>query len=165
MLRAGGVGVLPTDTLYGLVGLARRPKTVQRIYRLKRRAPPKPFIILIDSLMDLNRFGTKINPQTRRVLTRLWPGPISVVLPSRRPKTLAFRMPRNKPLRRILKQTGPLVAPSANPEGKKPAETIKEAKKYFGGKVDFYLSAGKRLAGPPSTLVALDENGRITVLR
>ena len=37
-LNDGGVGVLPTDTLYGLVGSALIPETVERIYELKRRS-------------------------------------------------------------------------------------------------------------------------------
>ena len=64
-------------------------------------------------------------------------------------------MPKSKQLISLLKKTGPLVAPSANPEGEKPAETILEAKKYFGNQIDAYVSAQKRLSGKPSTLVSL----------
>ncbi len=47
VLRRGGVGVMPTDTIYGIVGSALRPSTVRRIYRLRRRNLRKPMIILI----------------------------------------------------------------------------------------------------------------------
>jgi L-threonylcarbamoyladenylate synthase len=63
-------------------------------------------------------------------------------------------MPRKATLRNFLKRTGPLVAPSANPEGEKPAETIAEAETYFGSRVDFYLSGGRK-KGNPSTLISL----------
>ena len=69
-------------------------------------------------------------------------------------KTLAFRLPKSAKLQALLKKTGPLVAPSANPEGKKPAETIAEAKDYFGDKVGMYVSASKRYFGKPSTLLS-----------
>jgi len=62
-------------------------------------------------------------------------------------------MPKNKELIEILRISGPLVAPSANPEGFKPAENIKEAKKYFGDKV-FYLNRGN-LVSKPSKLIDL----------
>jgi L-threonylcarbamoyladenylate synthase len=55
------------------------------------------------------------------------------------------------------------VAPSANPEGAKPAKTIFEAKRYFGSEVDFYVSGKNDLE--PSTLVKLNHNGELTVLR
>ena len=55
-----GVGVLPTDTLYGLVGSALSKKAVARIYKLRRRNPQKPFIILISSLADLKLFNIKL---------------------------------------------------------------------------------------------------------
>lgn len=178
MLQNGRVGVIPTDTIYGLVGSALIPDTVERIYRLRRRNPNKPFIILISSLNDLNHFNIKLDKFTRDFLEKNWPNPLSVVLSvtpasrgelskwnylTRGTKTLAFRMPNNSKLLDILKKTGPLVAPSANFEGSKPAETIDEAKGYFGNEVDFYVDGGK-LVGLPSTLVAIKE-GKIKVLR
>jgi len=172
IIKQGGVGIVPTDTLYGLVGLALAPVTVDRIYRLKKRALGKPFIILISSWQDLERINVEITPEQKKVLRKLWPGPVSAVLPCENPrldylhqnKNLAIRWPKNKFLNKLLKKTGPLVAPSANPEGKKPARTITEAKKYFGDRVDFYLSAGRSLIGRPSTLIDLS-SGQMVVLR
>jgi len=66
-------------------------------------------------------------------------------------------------LRFLLRKTGPLVAPSANPEGLDPALTIRQAKKYFSNMVDFYIDRGK-LESSPSTLVKI-EAGNIIVLR
>ena len=73
-------------------------------------------------------------------------------------------MPNNEKLLELLKQTGPLVAPSANLAGVKPAETIKEAKKYFGSKVFFYVD-GRKMKSKPSTVVQLYEDGTQIVLR
>jgi L-threonylcarbamoyladenylate synthase len=170
-LRRGGIGVLPTDTLYGVVGQALRQKTVQRLYKVKGRKPTKPLIILIASLSDLKKFGidSDIIQTHKRILEAVWPGPVSVILPvekksqiklrylHRDTKSLAFRLPKKKTLQEFLKKTGPLVAPSANPEGLEPAQTIAQAKKYFGPQVDFY-SAGGRKKGNPSALISLLEN-------
>lgn len=166
------VGVMPTDTIYGLCASAFSKKAVLRIYEIKGRRPDKPLIILISSLNDLRRFGIKLNKNQVKIIKRLWPGKVSVVLPcknknfnylTRGTKTLAFRFPGDKKLLKILRKTGPLVAPSANPEGKKPAINIKTAKKYFGTKVDFYIDGGE-LKSKPSTLVLLKENS-IQILR
>ncbi|MDP2934252.1 MAG: L-threonylcarbamoyladenylate synthase [bacterium] len=172
ILKNGGVGVLPTDTIYGLVGSATSKKIVSRIYKLRKRSPQKPFIILIGSFEDLKLFGIKIDKFSRKILNKIWPNSVSVILPCpekrffylhRGNKTLAFRFPRQKNLIKLLKQTGPLVAPSANPEGMTPAENIKQAKKYFGEKVDFYVDKGT-IKGLASTLVEI-KNKKIVVLR
>ncbi len=166
------IGVIPTDTIYGLVGKALSKRAVRRIYKLRGRNCKKPMIILIGSLSDLKLFKIKLDKKAEELLKKLWPGKISVILPSpdqkfyylhRGTKTLAFRLPRKQQLTKLLKKTGPLVAPSANPEGLKPAETAKEAEKYFGDKADFYVDVGK-LASLPSTLVAI-KNGKVIIKR
>ncbi len=172
ILAAGGVGVLPTDTIYGIVGSALRKKTVERIYHLRRRDKKKPMIVLIGSLADLKLFGVVLNKKERALAQRMWPGKVSIVMPCplarfsylhRGTKTLAFRMPKPLWLRTLLKKTGPLVAPSANLAGEPPAKTITEAKRYFGGNVEFYANAGGRVSRP-STIVKI-ENGTLLVLR
>lgn len=171
-LSEGKIGVIPTDTLYGLVGLALNPDVVEKIFRLRKRTPTKPMIILISSLVDLKLFNIEIDDQTRAILNKIWPNPVSVILPlqesefaylDRGTKTLAFRVPKHTALIKILKQTGPLVAPSANFEGQPPALTIDEAKKYFGDQVDFFVSEGK-IESKPSTLVQLNQ-GKLDVIR
>lgn len=172
VLQSGGVGVLPTDTLYGLVASAFSKKAVARIYKLKKRNSRKPLIILIGSFRDLARFGVKPDAKTKKILQKVWPGKVSVILPCRNKKfrylhrgtnTVAFRLPAKKSLRAFLAKTGPLVAPSANLESKPPACVIREAKKYFGDKVDFYADGGK-LRSLSSTLITI-KNGRIVVKR
>ncbi len=172
ILSSGGVGVIPTDTLYGLVGRALSLGAVERIYKLRKRDGNKPFIILIGSLSDLGLFGVEVDKKTKKILRQVWPGPVSVILPCegenfsylhRGGKTLAFRLPAKAGLAALIKKTGPLIAPSANPEGEPPAKTIKEARRYFGDSADFYLDGGT-LDSPPSTLVSL-ESGGISVLR
>lgn len=171
-LKNGGVGVLPTDTIYGLVGSALSQQAVERIYKLKSRTPSKASIILISSIDDLKLFYIQLTEEVKKFLEKIWPNPVSVILSCpkdkfaylhRGTKTLAFRIPKNKKLLELLKQTGPLIAPSANPEGQPPAEDIGQAKDYFKDSVDFYLDGGK-LSSPPSTLIEI-QNGKVIVLR
>ncbi len=174
LLRGGGVAVIPTDTLYGVAASARDRRAVARLFRLRRNnGAPKPFIVLIPSVASLAEFGVALAPAARAFLSRVWPGPVSVIFRVSSPrfsylhrgmKTLAFRLPRNAKMRALLAKTGPLVAPSANPEGRPPAETLREARAYFGNEVDAYCGAGRRLAGAPSTLVSFEDGG-LRVLR
>ena len=158
ILRSGGVAVIPTDTIYGIVGSALNKKTIERIYTLRRRNPKKSCIILVSSITDLKLFHVKLGRDTRVFLKKYWPGKVSVILEQR-----AFRVPKLKWLQKLLKETGPLIAPSANWEGYPPAKTIKEAKKYFGTKVDFYLDKGKK-DSLPSTLVQINK-GKVNIRR
>lgn len=172
ILKSGGVGILPTDTLYGLVASAFDEKAAERIYELRKRTPDKPMIILISSLEDLKTFGIELSFSQFETVEKIWPGKVSIVFACNSEKysylhrgknTLAFRLPREEWLRELLRQAGPLVAPSANFEGEAPARTISEAKKYFAEDVDFYVDFGK-LDSEPSTIVKL-ENGELKVLR
>lgn len=172
IIKKGGVGVIPTDTIYGLVGKALSRKTVKKVYKLKQRNPKKPSIILISKIDDLKLFRIKLDENTKKFLQKYWPGKVSVILPCpykkfsylhRGTKTLAFRLPDYPELVDLLKKTGPLIAPSANPESEEPAKTIKEAKKYFGEKVDFYVDIGQ-LESLPSTLISIKDE-KVEVLR
>lgn len=173
LLKKGKIGVMPTDTIYGLVGSAFNLRTVEEIYLLRRRSVNKPFIILISSTDDLEQFDVHLTKEQEDFLKKNWPNSLSVVLPinndsfrylHRGKNSLAFRMPKDGKLLELLKQTGPLVAPSANLEGGKVAETVEEAKKYFGEKIAFYVDGGK-LKSKPSTVIQLYEDGTRIVLR
>lgn len=181
LLKSGGVGILPTDTIYGLVAQAINAKAVERVYEVRKRRPEKPCIILISDIADVEKFSVALTDELCALLSRLWPGAVSIVLPCdqsdftylhRGTKTLAFRLPADEQLRLLLRETGPLIAPSANPEGLKPAVTIDEAKVYFEDAVDFYLPAkalategvDEPLIGQPSTVVAV-QNGKVVILR
>ena len=176
MLRRGKIGVLLTDTIYGVVGSALNKRTVERIYRLKGRNKKKPFIVLVSRYDDIHKFGVKLSRTEKKRICDMWGSrPTSVIFPvpskkfsylDRGTDAIALRMPGTKAgsdLRRLLRASGPLVAPSANPEGQLPATNIEEAMDYFGQKVDFYVDGGRK-KGRPSRLVTL-KDGTLKVLR
>ncbi len=164
IIQNGGVGVLPTDTLYGLVGSAFDVDAVDRIYDLKQRSPDKPLIVLISDVAQLEQFGVIISDALTERLRTYWPGPYTVILPTiddqfeylhRGTSNIAFRLPDDEQLIELISQTGPIVAPSANVEGTPPAVNTIEARSYFGTDVDFYVE-GEDLHGKPSTIISFD---------
>lgn len=168
-LKSGKIGVIPTDTVYGIVSSAFNKKSVAKLYSIKKRDLKKPMIILISSLKDLDLFGAKIE---KEIAKKYWPGKVSIITPcaskkfeylSRKEKSLAFRLPDDKFLAALIKVSGPLVAPSANPEGKKPAETIERAIDYFGNKADLYVDFGK-LKSKPSKIISI-KDGKAKIIR
>lgn len=160
----GGVGIIPTDTIYGLVGSALLPDTVDRIYQLKRRDKNRPLVVLISDIDQMEQFGIELSERLLTQLESYWPGAYSIILPtiddqfeylSRNTDAIAFRLPDNEELRELIRETGPIVAPAAHVDGTAPATTIAEARKHFGTDVDFYIDGGE-LSGKPSTLIEFD---------
>lgn len=157
VILRGGVAVLATDTTYGIVGSALSEKTVNEIYRLRKRDLNKPLIVLISSRKDLKKFGVYPTAEQKEILKGAWPGAVSIILSCptekfaylhRGTNTLAFRVPEKRELQILLHQTGPLVAPSANPQGHSVARTIAEARAYFGHHVDYYQDSGTVISHP-----------------
>lgn len=165
VLKGDGVAVIPTDTLYGLVGSVFSREAVEKIYKLKERDLNKALVVLISSYKDLEIFGIKIKGSQAKILREFWPGKVSVILACNNIKwkhihrelnSIAFRMigTKNKNLFNLIKNIGPIVAPSANKENFPPALTIEEAKKYFSDEISLYIDEGSK-ESQPSTMISL----------
>lgn len=171
-LMNGAIGVLPTDTIYGIVTKALNVHSVDTLYEIRKRPPEKPSIVLISSPKDLEIFFVEIPETHKSFLENVWPGKVSVIMDAPHPDmaylhkgtdTIAFRIPDYPDLVELIDQVGPLIAPSANLEGQPPAHTIDTAREYFGDTIDFYVDSGE-LEGDPSTIVKI-EGENIKLLR
>lgn len=180
-LKQGAVGVVPSDTLYGLMCRADNPEAINRLYQIKSREL-KPGTLIAASVDQL--VGLGIPRRYLKPVEHFWPNPISVVVPTTPAlsyldhglMSLPVRIPANEDLRAFLEKTGPLQTTSANLPDEPPATTYAEALAYFGEMVDFYVDAGDLPGTPPSTIirviddavevirqgaVKIDENGQI----
>lgn len=169
LLNNDAVGVLPTDTLYGLVARAGSPKAVERLYALKHRER-KPGTTIAANIEQLKDLGIDTNMLDS--LAKYWPAPLSVVMPldenlhylHQGVGESPFRVVADDNLRILLEQTGPLVTSSANAPTEPPAQNIHEAQAYFGEHVDFYVDGGDIGDRQPSTIARLHD-GKLEVLR
>ena len=169
-LYAGGaVGVLPTDTIYGLSASAHNKEAVTRMYHVKGREQ-KPGTLIAASVEQLIELG--LDETSLRHVAHLWPNPLSIIIPApdsldyvhEGVGSLAVRIPKDDELLQLLSKTGPLITTSANHPGQPAANNIAEAQLYFRDLVDFYVDCGDRMGRPPST-VARIEDGKVEVLR
>lgn len=146
VLANGGIAVVRTDTIYGIIGRASKRKAVEKIYEVKNRDPSKQCIILIpgsgsvrEHSSAIAQFSTPDQPPTSIIVNvkdqHDWL--------TRGGDTLAYRVVRDELLKKVIQAVGPVIAPSANPEGMPPARTIEEAKAYFGDAVDLYVDGGE----------------------
>lgn len=165
ILLAGGVGVLPTDTVYGLVACARDRNAVNRMYALKHRER-KPGTVIAANVEQLHELG--LSGEQISAISHWWPAPLSITV---KPTQDTFgylhqglgdfpvRIPADKRLRAIVLKTGPLATSSANLPGETPAGTVEEAFSYFGEQPDFYVDGGDLSNRPPSTIARITEDG------
>lgn len=158
ILTNGGVGILPTDTVYGLVCSALSEEAIIRLYSLKSRQR-QPGTTVAASTEQLVNLG--FPEETINRVKHVWPNALSVemsaahipdYLKASQP-VMAARIPNHPDLLKLLEVTGPLMTTSANTPDSPTSRTITEAVAYFGDDVDFYVDAGDLGERPPSTIV------------
>jgi L-threonylcarbamoyladenylate synthase len=161
-LKEGNLICAPTDTLYGILGNALDKGVVEKVYRVKGRDLKKPLIVLFESVSQLESYGVLIPERFKEGFKKLVPAPITFVLPLQ-PESpfkkvffrdnLAVRIPDDEFLRALIKESFPLFAPSANPQGKKPAENCRECYSYFKEEISYCIEGKSK--NVPSTIVSL----------
>jgi L-threonylcarbamoyladenylate synthase len=159
LLSGGAVGVIPTDTVYGIVCQAADEAAVQRLYALKNRQQ-KPGTVIAASIDQL--VGLGIKARYLKAVQHYWPNPISIVIPNHELAYLhlgvggiAVRLPADPELQKLLSRTGPLLTTSVNHAGEPEAVNIKQAQDYFGDKIDFYSDGGDLSDRLPSTVIRI----------
>lgn len=171
-IQAGEIVVLPTDTIYGLSCDALNRSAVERIFDIKDRGTHFALIVLVGDVSQLALLGMYPNEVETSLITKYWPGPLTIALTTNRPDlehihrgldSITVRMPAHDELLAILKETGPIISTSANISGQPPAQSIAEAIQYFGDKVQAYYAEGI-LSGKPSTIVKVLDD-KVVILR
>lgn len=169
IIKNGGVGLLPSDTIYGLSCAALDEQAVEKIRNLKKRDSNKPLIVLISDLKMLNLLS--ISADQAKLAKPYWPGALSLEFyapgsPSwlhRGLNHFAVRMPSFPNLLKLIDKAGPIISTSANLQGEEPIKSPDKAEGIFGDQLDFYVDAGV-LDNPPSTLAVI-ENQKLKVVR
>jgi L-threonylcarbamoyladenylate synthase len=163
-LAAGGVVVLPTDTVYGLAALPGDRAATDRLFRLKDRSERTPLAVLCatpDQALALVDPG--VVAELQQATARWWPGPLTVVAARRAGAalhlgepvtTIGLRVPDHDLVRALAERVGPIAATSANRHGEPTAPTATEAAAGLLGPVDLVVDGG-RLDGGASTVVDL----------
>jgi L-threonylcarbamoyladenylate synthase len=161
LLEAGSVGIIPTDTVYGLVARAEDKQAVKRLYSLKDRID-KPGTIIAANIGQLEALGLK--HRYLKAVEQFWPGAVSVILPVAAQDlsylhlskmSLAVRLPKDERLQALLEKTGALITTSANFPGQPTASNLEQARSYFKDNVDFYVDGGDLSGNQPSTIVRI----------
>ena len=181
-LRAGGLVILPTDTVYGIGCNAADAGAVERLLAAKGRGRQMPPPVLVADPDDLIGLVAQVPEAARALMEAFWPGALTLILEADETLTwdlgetggtLAVRMPAHELALNLLRHSGPLAVTSANPTGAPPATDAASARAAFPGRVrdleelapgsagsarceDILLLDGGATPGPvPSTIVTL----------
>lgn len=170
ILLAGGVVVLPTDTVYGLAARPDDSAAVQAVFRIKERPTSLHLPVLAASAAQVRDLGVAFTAPADALARSWWPGPLTLAfgfaVGGSRPSWLhgrdevAVRVPDHSFLRTLIARTGVLVVTSANPHGAPTPRTAEEVVTGLGPLVDLVVDGGS-LTDVPSTLVNVRSPGAV----
>ena len=166
-LTSAKLVVLRTDTIYGIVASAANRHAMEQLYRAKHRPANESCIILVADISDIPSLTAT---QRQHYVQLNAERPTSIIVPAsndfphaaHQNGTLAFRLVTGN-LAPLIRQTGPLLAPSANPAGMPPANNITEAIKYFGDMVSVYVDSGEVTTAVASRIIKLQDDNIVTI--
>lgn len=177
LIRQGEVIAFPTETVYGLGADARSTAAVEKIFTAKGRPSDNPLIVHISERNQLDELVLSYNETERRLMERLWPGPLALVLPARPGavssrvtaglSTVAVRMPDHTLALRLITAAGcPIAAPSANRSGRPSPTCAEHVMTDMEGRIAGVLDGGPTGIGLESTVIQVTADGKhIHVLR
>jgi len=175
VLLRGGIVAYPTETVYGLGVDARSERAVEAMVALKGRDGGRGISVLVTGLDMAAPLLAETVPEAARLLvTHLWPGPLTIVLPASAAVHAALVGPSGGVGLRcssdpwasalVARFGAPLTSTSANPSGAEPARSAVEVHAFFPTGLDHVLDGGERRGSSVSTVVEFSK-GRATVLR
>ena len=155
-LKAGGLIVMPTDTVYGVAADARNPEATALLFDAKRRDRGKPIPLLASGIAQVEAQSAKLGKTGRRLAARYWPGGLTLVLKTGNTWE-GFRVPAHPAALAILGKFGNLLrATSANISGQPCAFTVSGILEALGPAVEIAVDAGPAASGKPSTVLKID---------
>lgn len=162
--RAGGLVVMPTDTVYGIGADAFNAAAVRALLAAKGRGPDMPVPVLVGSWSTIDGLVMAVSPTARTLIEAFWPGGLSLVV-EHAPSlswdlgdargTVMVRMPLHPVALDLLRLVGPMAVSSANRSGSPPATTAAAAYEQLGDDVSIYLEGGESPIGVASTVIDL----------
>lgn len=156
IVKNGGLVIFPTETVYGIAANLLDDKAIEKLYSVKERPEGKPFTVHISDVKMVKDMGCIVTDTAEKLISKFWPGPLTIILNSDSGRKIGFRMPANKIALELIRATGvPIVAPSANLSGRPAPTTAQEAMEDLRDNVDMVIDGGRTDVGVESTVVDL----------
>ena len=163
ILKQGGVIAYPTDTFYGMGCDIMNKKAIQRVYRIKKRDPSKPFSFICSDLKDISDYA-KVTNYAYKTMRRLLPGPYTFVLEGSKlvpkimltnRKTAGIRVPDHAIcLSLVLALGNPVITTSAKSADGTDFFDASLLHDELGSQVDLVIDGGP-VSGQESSVISL----------
>ena len=170
-LKEGGLIAFPTETVYGFGVIFDNKESYDRLIKVKRRPPEKPFTLMCAGIEDIAKYA-EINDVAKKLIEAFMPGQFTIILKAKNSLPLwaiskegnvGIRISSDEMVRELIRKVGkPLLVPSANRSGESPLNHDYEVKEKFENEIDALIE-GSSTSTVPSTIVLIDKN--ITIIR
>jgi L-threonylcarbamoyladenylate synthase len=163
----GAIFVYPTETIYGIGGAYNVHGVKEKIFSAKQRTAPQPMILIASDQSCFSKLSITFPPSAERLAHYFWPGMLTLVLPSSNQKSgIAVRVSGHPFIKKLFRYIDePIYSTSANLSGKAYINDPERIYSIFSDDIDFFIDAGPLPASAASTVVKIDDNNMITVLR
>lgn len=172
LVAEGGIIAYPTDTVFGLGCNPFDSSALQRLVEVKKRANGS-LPILVNSMASARKLG-ELNKTSMKLAGRFWPGPLTLVVPSKEQmpslvtdgtSSVGIRIPKHETALSLLNSCGGrLIGTSANISGHPSHLIANEVLSELGDHVDLVLEGGPAPSGKESTVAKVIGSG-VEVLR
>ena len=168
IIKKGGIGIVPTETVYGIGANGLDEKAVEKIYLAKGRKQDNPINLLVNNIEMVEKVAKNITELEYKLMKAFFPGPFTIILNKKdivpnivtaNQNTVGVRMPKNDIALKLIEYAGvPIAAPSANISGKPSGTDFKDIYNDFKDKVDFMIDGGESNIGIESTIIKVINN-------
>ncbi|QER41566.1 threonylcarbamoyl-AMP synthase [Thermodesulfobacterium sp. TA1] len=172
-LEKHNVGVIPTETLYGLAADPFSQKALEKLFLIKKRPQKKPILLLIEDIEQLYFLVEEIPPIAEKLIEKFWPGPLTIVFPAKKnlspyltagTGTIGIRLSSSPIVKAIIKAFGkPITGTSANLSNQPACSSPEEVMDQLSG-LDFIVDYGYLETNAPSTVVSV-VNNQLSLIR
>lgn len=173
ILANGGIGIFPTETVYGIGTNSLNENSIKKLYEIKKRPLNKPITLLVSNLNMIDNIAETTNIE-KALIKAFFPGPLTLVLKKKNIVSnlvtsgldfVGVRMPANEITLKLIDLAGiPIATPSANISGEPSVSSFQDISKELLSKVDFAIDGGTTNIGTASTVLKI-ENGKPHILR
>ena len=168
----GGLVIMPTDTIYGIVGDATNEKTIKRVFELKKRDGSKAMLMLVSDIDMLKEYVDDISEEETKLIEEFWPGPLTIIFKKKNVSdlltggldTVGIRCPNDDRLLSIIKELNrPILSTSVNVSGGLQATSIDVIDEAIINNVDYVIDDGE--CNKVASTIVIVKNKNVKVLR
>jgi L-threonylcarbamoyladenylate synthase len=166
IVRNSGLIAFPTETVFGLGVIYNDKEAYDRLVRVKRRPPEKPFTLMCGKVDDIDRFAI-VSPVARKLINKFMPGQFTIILKAKpglpswvvsKEGNVGIRVSSDELVSNLIIKAGePLLVPSANKSGEPPLTIDRDVIDVFSSEVDAIIK-GESTSNVPSTIVLVDDS-------